>query len=509
MRKRAVLHSQRLTPSHEFYDTFSKMAALFGYEAIPSESRSDTQKLIMEGGEMLLFCDEELYYALMSEKVASRREKGWHTGVILIGEGEAAVDQEVDGYLPLNCQSQAASSTFERTLFNIYKYEAMNERFRTLSGRTDPSLVSMLLVKTTHAINNILTGMQGYSELAQMHSDDRKLVRDSFEVVLESSQRIKNEIHRLRAFARMESPKRDHISMVQVLDEAVRLAASRSGTNMVKFDAQLYQDFLVDADYDQLVQVFYFLFAEIAGFCTEGGVVSLSISSIDTTAVVTIRCARCLQDEETIRHVRRLMSLDIPILETEGPEGRDESHSVLTICGRIIRNHKGEISLREDGKNGILIRVKLPVLKRLADLGEAKKASGVAAPELADVLDMDILVVDDEEYIRNTLYYFFIRKGCRVTLAEDGEFGLRVAAKQQFDLIFMDYLMPRMGGIEACKRISAMNGDVKIVIITGKESLDEKELQDAGVYDCIRKPFEIRELYAIARKVAMERRIIG
>jgi DNA-binding response OmpR family regulator len=133
----------------------------------------------------------------------------------------------------------------------------------------------------------------------------------------------------------------------------------------------------------------------------------------------------------------------------------------------------------------------------------------VPALDLTDILDMDILIVDDEEYVRNTLYYFFTRKGCRVTLAEDGEFGLRIAAKQQFDLIFMDYLMPRMGGIEACRRISEMNSDVKIVIITGRESLDEKELQGAGVYACIRKPFEIKDLYAIARKVAMERGIIG
>jgi CheY-like chemotaxis protein len=509
MRKRAVLHSQRLTPTHDLYEAFSKISTLFGYEPTPSESRSVTQKLIMEGGELLFFCDEELYYAFMSERVASRREKGWHTCVVLIGEREAAVDQGVDGYLPLNYQSPAEASTFERMLFNIYKYATMNERFRTLSGRTDPSLVSTLLLKTTHAINNILTGMQGYSELAQMHSDDQKLIRDSFEVVLESSQRIKNEIRRLRAFARMEDPQRDHISVVGVLNESVQLAALRPGTNRVKFDIQLHQDFLVDADYDQLVQVFYYLLTEVAGFCTEGGVVSLSISSIDTTAVVTIKCAHVIPDEDTFRHIGRLMSLEIPILETESMEGREESHNILTICGRIIRNHNGEISLREEDKSGLLIRVKLPVLKRLAGLGEIDKAASVPALDLTDILDMDILIVDDEEYVRNTLYYFFTRKGCRVTLAEDGEFGLRIAAKQQFDLIFMDYLMPRMGGIEACRRISEMNSDVKIVIITGRESLDEKELQGAGVYACIRKPFEIKDLYAIARKVAMERGIIG
>ena len=509
MRKRAVLHSQRLDPAHGLYESFRKISKLFGYAAVASESRTGTLNLIMEGGELLLFCDEEIYHSFMSEKVASRRERGLHTSVVLIGEGEAAVDEGVDGYLPLKCQSPPSEAIFERLLFNMFKYVAMKEQFRTLSGRTDPDMVSTLLVKTTHAINNILTGMQGYSELAQMHSDDQKLIHDSFEVVLESSQRIKNEIRRLRAFARMESPKRDHISLVQALDESVQLVAMRPGTNRVTFDTQLHQDFLVDADHDQLVQVFYYLLTEAAGFCQEDGVVALSISSIDTTAVVTIRCVRCLPDEGTYRQIGRLMSLEVPLLETESSDGREESHNVITICGRIIRNHKGEISFREEKKNGLFIRVKLPVLKRLSGIGEMEKETRMPAPDLIDTLDMDILVVDDEEYVRNTLYYFFVHRGCRVTLAEDGEFGLKVAAKQQFDLIFMDYLMPRMGGIEACRRISEMHSNVKIVFITGRESLDEKELQNAGVYACVRKPFEIKELYSIARKVAMERRIIG
>jgi DNA-binding response OmpR family regulator len=123
-------------------------------------------------------------------------------------------------------------------------------------------------------------------------------------------------------------------------------------------------------------------------------------------------------------------------------------------------------------------------------------------------LDMDILVVDDEEYVRNTIYYFFDKKGCRVTVAEDGEYGFNIAKSKPFDLIFMDYLMPKMGGIESARKILDKNKDAKIVFITGRESLNEDDLIEAGVYSCIKKPFEMKDLFDIAKRVAFQRGIV-
>jgi DNA-binding response OmpR family regulator len=152
--------------------------------------------------------------------------------------------------------------------------------------------------------------------------------------------------------------------------------------------------------------------------------------------------------------------------------------------------------------------VKVPVVHGDFAVAKEEEAAPRHAFEGIENLDMEILIVDDEEYVRNTIYYLFDKKGCRVTLAEDGEFGLSMAKEKPFDLVFMDYLMPKMGGMEAARKIHEHNRDVKIVFITGRDSLDENELYKAGVYACIRKPFEMRELYDIARKVAMEKGLI-
>ena len=85
---------------------------------------------------------------------------------------------------------------------------------------------------------------------------------------------------------------------------------------------------------------------------------------------------------------------------------------------------------------------------------------------------------------------------------------LNIAKEKPFDLIFMDYLMPKMGGFEAARKILENNNEVKIVFITGRVSLDEAELYKSGAYSCIKKPFEMNDLYDIARKVALEKGII-
>ena len=507
MRKRSVIYSQRLTSEHPHYNLFRNTSTLFGYEMILTNSESKAGALLLEGGELLLFCDEELFYALVAERIAAREECDGHVAVALIGtettEGAKEFNNRIEGYIPLSAEPLVV----EYSLFNIFKYTVMREKFMALSNKTDPDFIKQLLTKTAHAVNNVLTGMQGYSELAQMHPDDMTLIRDSFGVVLDSSRRIKNEIKRLQAFARIESPKFDQVSVAQTLDASAQLAESRFRTKRIALDKSVDQDFLLNGDRDQLVQVFYFLLVETASLCEAGGSVRLSVSAIDKKAIITVKGIGCSVDEETHSVLRKLLAMEIPILAMESREGRVESQNMLTICGRIIRNHGGDILLRKEVRKGFIFRVKLPVLGRLSEVG-AMETSLEQGYDLVDTLDMDILVVDDEEYVRNTLYYFFARKGCRVTLAEDGEFGLKVAKEKHFDLIFMDYLMPKMGGIEAAKKIRESDSEVKIAFITGREPLDEEELYRAEVYACITKPFEIKELYTIAKKVAMESGII-
>jgi two-component system response regulator HydG len=214
-----------------------------------------------------------------------------------------------------------------------------------------------------------------------------------------------------------------------------------------------------------------------------------------------------LSDEEFDSY-QTIFSMELPVLQTADEEGKIDYRSVLSVCNRIIRNHHGTLKLEKSKDGEVVYTILLPVFKDEKGLAQADVLH--EEPSVANIndLDMDILVVDDEEYVRNTIYYFFDKKGCRVTVAEDGEFGFDVAKSNPFDLIFMDYLMPKMGGIESARKIMEKHKDAKIVFITGRESINEDDLYKAGIYACIRKPFEMKDLFDIAKRVAFQKGLV-
>ena len=223
---------------------------------------------------------------------------------------------------------------------------------------------------------------------------------------------------------------------------------------------------------------------------------------------INISCEKCKISDEEYKTIKRILAINEPILKMDSEEGEIENKNVLSMCNRIVFNHKGTMDIERKGEK-FVYSIKLPYVEE----PKVEAREGTLAPDMYvdsfENLDMDVLVVDDEEFVRNTLYYFFQQKGCRVTLAEDGKYGLEIAKQKPFDIIFMDYLMPKMGGVKAAKEILKNNNDVKIVFITGKEVTDEDEIIKSGVYSVIRKPFEIEDVYSVAKKVAMEKGLGG
>lgn len=108
---------------------------------------------------------------------------------------------------------------------------------------------------------------------------------------------------------------------------------------------------------------------------------------------------------------------------------------------------------------------------------------------------MKVLVADDEEKLRETIYDYFVYKGAVVDLAKDGEEAVTMAYSNSYDIIILDIMMPVMDGIEACKEIRA-NQDVPVIFLTALGT--ERDLYtgyDSGGDDYIVKPFPLSVLY--------------
>src|SRR5678816_990587 len=120
-----------------------------------------------------------------------------------------------------------------------------------------------------------------------------------------------------------------------------------------------------------------------------------------------------------------------------------------------------------------------------------------------------ILLVDDEDSIQTLLTYPLERDGYRVVQARDGEEALRRFGEEAFDLVVLDIMLPRVDGLEVCRRLRA-ESTVPIIMLTARDDELDKVLGlELGADDYITKPFSIREfrsrVRALLRRAAAPR----
>ena len=119
-----------------------------------------------------------------------------------------------------------------------------------------------------------------------------------------------------------------------------------------------------------------------------------------------------------------------------------------------------------------------------------------------NIFDKDkktILVVDDEQSIRELLVYNLQKEGYNTIEAEDGLTAVELATNEKPDLILLDVMLPKMDGISVCKRIRyALNiSNIPIIMISAKDTESDKIVGlEIGADDYITKPFKIREVMA-------------
>jgi two-component system KDP operon response regulator KdpE len=115
------------------------------------------------------------------------------------------------------------------------------------------------------------------------------------------------------------------------------------------------------------------------------------------------------------------------------------------------------------------------------------------------------LVVDDDPFLRKAIRTSLTASGFAVEEAATGNDAIAAIRQRQFDIVLLDINMPGMSGVEACRQIRALVSRVAIVMVTVRDSEEDKvRALEAGADDYVTKPFRIREL--VARLGAVLRR---
>ena len=120
-----------------------------------------------------------------------------------------------------------------------------------------------------------------------------------------------------------------------------------------------------------------------------------------------------------------------------------------------------------------------------------------------------ILLVDDEQSIQTLLSYPLRKDGYHVTSALDGTEALRRFEEGRFDLVILDLMLPRMGGVEVCRQLRSRS-QVPIIMLTAKGSETDKVAGlEVGADDYITKPFSMREFRSRVKAALRRSRMAG
>ncbi|PDW01790.1 GAF domain-containing protein [Candidatus Viridilinea mediisalina] len=177
-----------------------------------------------------------------------------------------------------------------------------------------------------------------------------------------------------------------------------------------------------------------------------------------------------------------------PFFTTKGQEGTGMG---MTMVFRVVQHHYGQIDVISAPQQGTSIRVYLPA--RLAPPRET-----VGAQIHPTMVSHSILVVDDDDAVRQVLMRQLGRMGHHIVGVQNGAEALRRLADESFSIICTDLGMPGMSGWDLIAHARTLVEGIKIVLVTGwGAQFSEEEAQDRGADVVIAKPFEARRLQQV------------
>ena len=175
-----------------------------------------------------------------------------------------------------------------------------------------------------------------------------------------------------------------------------------------------------------------------------------------------------------------------PFFTTKGVSGLGMG---LSETYRIIERHGGHIEFESQPRQGTIFTIRLPI-------AQLQKRDSGNLPPVSTGHCADILVIDDEEYVRNVLAALLVELGHQVTVAGSAEEAYELIEQRDFNIVFTDLAMPKTDGIAAASEIKMRRPETKIVLMSGygSERATERATETNCIDAALNKPFRVAEI---------------
>jgi PAS domain S-box-containing protein len=171
----------------------------------------------------------------------------------------------------------------------------------------------------------------------------------------------------------------------------------------------------------------------------------------------------------------------------------------LSMSYGVIKRFGGEIEVESKVGHGTTFTIILPI-------GLEGKEEVDVSPIIKKGREARILVIDDEETVRSVLSQILSQVNHQVTVAENGEEGIRLFREKDFDLVLTDLGMPGMSGWEVCRAIKKMSSHIPVGMITGWGiEVDQAKIEENGIDFVIPKPFQFDQILKVVDETIASR----
>ncbi|MFH1116406.1 MAG: PAS domain S-box protein [Pseudomonadota bacterium] len=383
-------------------------------------------------------------------------------------------------------------SSLQKQLIQAQKMEAIG----TLAGGI------------AHDFNNLLQVINGYAEMALFGIKEGDKGHSALLEIRRAARSAAELTQGLLTFSRRVESKLRPVDLNQELHKVSNML-SRTLPKMIEIRMNLSEPLdPVNADPAQLQQVVMNLAVNARDAMPDGGRLSIETRNVlldedyckshlgtspGNYVLLSISDSGTGMDEETRKHI-----FDPFFTTKESGKGTGLG---LAIAFGIVKSHGGGVQCYSEPGYGSTFRIYLPALKTAHDAAQTVQFEAFTSGTET------ILVVDDEDSVREISAEMLEKFGYTVLTAAGGREGVGVFSRERhrIDLVILDLIMPEMGGRDCLREILKIAPETKVIIASGYAANGQidQALQD-GATAVVRKPYEAGQLIGLVRKVLDE-----
>ena len=424
-----------------------------------------------------------------------------NTGHIVSWSGRAVLTAK-DGSersISLNCAPIKDMNSQTIGVVLVFRDVTETDRMELEMQRSEKlESIGVLAGGIAHDFNNFLAAIQGNINLAQLHTNAGEPIHDYLERADKATMKASDLALRLLTFSKGNVPVRKSVNLEGIVRESAELALSGARTRCkLNIEPNLPSVFV---DPGQIGQVFHNLFLNADQAMPNGGEISVKCESafIGQTDM-QIQSGPYLRTTVSDHGVGIPRAQLIKVFDPFFTTKQKGSGLGLAVVHSIIRNHGGSIEIDSQENRGTTFTLYLPITEAHPDVQKSNPARVSGGKGR-------VLVMDDEEMLRELLSSLLSRVGYSVECAAEGEeaierFQRAESQGNEFNLLILDLTIPGgMGGIETLRRIREQNQLVRAIATSGYSSDPVIATPEKyGFNASISKPYKIYEVCEIVQ----------